>query len=122
MICRPKVGEVVKDPARQDIKGFQVVIYLAKAGPAFPELEMRTCEAYALTFGWEVALTVVDDEMEKPPQERSRLVAVLRTIKGGGAGAMLIPSRATLSPIDGEFDEFARQIEKAGGFVQVTRR
>ncbi|MBV6702385.1 hypothetical protein KV557_35680 [Kitasatospora aureofaciens] len=104
------------------IKRFQVVIYLAKVGPGFPELEMRSCEDYALTFGWEVALTVVDDEVEKPPEQRPLLLAALQTIKDRGAGAILIPSRAAVSPIDGEFDEFAGQVERAGGFIQAARR
>ncbi|MEV8328363.1 hypothetical protein [Kitasatospora sp. NPDC056731] len=121
-ICRPKAGEVVKDLTGTGIKRFQVVIYLAKASPAFPELEMRSCEEYALAFGWTVALTVVDDEMEKPPDQRPLLLAALQTIQNLGAGAILIPSRATVSPIDGEFDEFSRRVEKVGGFIQVTRR
>ncbi|MER7848160.1 hypothetical protein ABTZ03_29930 [Kitasatospora sp. NPDC096077] len=61
-------------------------------------------------------------ETGKPPQERHLLLAVLRTVRGRGAKAVLVPSRATISPIDGEFDEFAGEIEKAGGFIQVTRR
>ncbi|MFJ8471525.1 hypothetical protein [Kitasatospora sp. NPDC094011] len=121
-ICQPTVGEVVKEHERRDAKGLQVVIYLAKAGSAFPELEMRSCEQYALAFGWNVTLTVVDDEMGKPPQERPLLLAVLQAVRGRGAEAVLVPSRATISPIDGEFDEFAGEIEKAGGFIQVTRR
>ncbi|MFE5583723.1 hypothetical protein [Kitasatospora sp. NPDC056531] len=101
---------------------FQVVIYLAKTSPAFPELEMRSCEEYALAYDWEVSLTVLDDEMEKPPEQRPLLLAALQTIKDRSAGAILIPSKATVSPIDGEFDEFAAQVEKAGGFLQVACR
>ncbi|MER8100421.1 hypothetical protein [Kitasatospora sp. NPDC094016] len=79
-------------------------------------------EEYALTSGWTVALTVVDDEMEKPPERRPMFLAGLQMIKGNGAGAILIPSGAAVSPIEGEFDEFSRRVEKAGGFIQVTRR
>ncbi|MFJ4190496.1 hypothetical protein [Kitasatospora sp. NPDC089509] len=121
-ICQSKVGEVGQERAHQDINGLQVVIYLARTGAAFPELEMRSCEQYALAFGWNVTLTVVDDETGKPPQERHLLLAVLQAVRGRGAEAVLVPSRATISPIDGEFDEFAGEIEKAGGFIQVTRR
>jgi hypothetical protein len=98
------------------------VIYLDKTGPAFPELEMRSCEEYALTHNWDVTLTVVDDETEKPPEQRPLLLAALQTIKDKGAEAILVPSKTAVSPIDGEFDEFAGQVEKAGGFVQVARR
>lgn len=106
----------------EDPKRFSVVIYLARTGVAFPELEMRSCEDYALAFGWEVSLTVVDDESEKCPEQRPLLLAALQTIRDRSAGAILIASQATVSPIDGEYNDFARQVEKAGGFVQVTRR
>lgn len=117
MLHRARVEEVPKDTER-----FTVVIYLAKTTVAFPELEMRSCEEYALAFGWQVSLTVVDDEMEKCPEQRPLLLAALQTVKDKSAGAILIASQATISPIDGEYHAFARQVEKAGGFVQVTRR
>ncbi|MFD8749567.1 hypothetical protein ACFV0O_01070 [Kitasatospora sp. NPDC059577] len=104
------------------IERFPVVIYLAKRSVAFPEVEMRSCEDYALAFGWEVSLTVVDDETDKCPEQRPLLLAALQTITDRTAGAILIASKATVSPLDGEFDAFARQVGKAGGFVQVTRR
>ncbi|MET9181855.1 hypothetical protein ABZX88_27035 [Kitasatospora aureofaciens] len=101
---------------------FQVVIYLDKPSPAFPELEMRSCEAYALAHHWDVTLTVLDDETEKPPGQRPLLLAALQTIKDKTAGAILVPSKAAISPIGGEFDEFVAQVEKAGGFLQVACR
>ncbi|MFJ9842356.1 hypothetical protein ACIRYZ_18090 [Kitasatospora sp. NPDC101155] len=115
----PRLCEVGTAPTTER---FQVVIYLAKTSPAFPELEMRSCEEYALTHNWDVTLTVVDDETEKPLEQRPLLLAALQTIKDKGAEAILIPSKTAVSPIDGEFDEFASQVEKAGGFVQVARR
>ncbi|MFG2905192.1 hypothetical protein ACGF13_09040 [Kitasatospora sp. NPDC048286] len=108
--------------APKDTERFTVVIYLAKTSVAFPELEMRSCEDYALAFGWRVSVTIVDDELEKCPEQRPLLQAALQTIKDKSAGAILIASQATVSPIDGEYREFARQVERAGGFVQVTRR
>ncbi|MFJ9774101.1 hypothetical protein ACIRVF_23145 [Kitasatospora sp. NPDC101157] len=101
---------------------FQVVIYPAKPTSAFPELEMRTCENYALAHHWDVALTVLDDETDKPPEQRPLLLAALQTISDRTAGAILTPSRTAISPIGGEFDEFAAQVEKAGGFLQVAPR
>lgn len=101
---------------------FQVVIYLAKPTPVFPELEMRSCEQYALLHRWGVTLTVLDDETEKPPDRRPLLLAALKTITDRTAGAILTPSRAAISPIDGEFDDFAAEVEKAGGFLQVVHR
>ncbi|MFD8083047.1 hypothetical protein ACFV4F_15295 [Kitasatospora sp. NPDC059722] len=100
----------------------QAVIYLAKIGPAFPELEMRSCEEYALAFNWGVCLTVIDDNLNAPPDSRPQLQIALQRIRSARSGALLVPSRATISPIDGEFHEFSRQVEKAGGFVQVSRR
>ncbi|MEV7023365.1 hypothetical protein [Kitasatospora sp. NPDC093558] len=100
----------------------QAVIYLAKVGPTFPELEMRSCEEYALAFNWGVCLTIIDDDLNTPPDSRPKLQIALQRIRTARSGALLIPSNATISPIDGEFHEFSRQVEKAGGFVQVARR
>ncbi len=120
---RPQVGPRVEGiPEAKAVERFPVVIYLAKAGPDFPEVEMRRCEEYALAFGWEVTLTVVDDEVEKAPERRPLLLAALQTVRDSTAGAILVASKAAVSPIDGEYEEFARQVERAGGFVQVTRR
>ncbi|MER7671101.1 hypothetical protein ABTY61_21920 [Kitasatospora sp. NPDC096128] len=109
-------------PRLRPTERFQVVIYLAKPTADFPELEMRSCEAYAIAHRWDVTLTVLDDETEKPPEQRPLLLAALQTITDRTAGAILLPSRAAISPIDGEFDDFAAQVEKAGGFLQVARR
>ncbi|MQS10927.1 hypothetical protein F7Q99_01180 [Streptomyces kaniharaensis] len=111
-----------KPELSSSIQSFQAVIYLPRIGPTFPELEMRSCEDYALAFGWGISLTVVDDDMETPPDRRAKLQVALRRIKDKQASAILVPSKATISPIDGEYHEFARQVEKAGGFVQVTRQ
>ncbi|MFJ9609013.1 hypothetical protein ACIRS1_22005 [Kitasatospora sp. NPDC101176] len=108
--------------AREGIERFRVVIYLAKSTAAFPELEMRSCEDHALAFGWEVSLTFVDDETDRCPEQRPLLLAALQTVRDDSAGAILVPSRAAVSPIDGEYDDFSALVEKAGGFVQVARR
>ncbi|MBV6701260.1 hypothetical protein KV557_29820 [Kitasatospora aureofaciens] len=118
----PKPPQTLHAPEVEVIERLQVVIYLSKTTSAFPELEMRSCEEYALTFGWDVSLTVVDDDMETPPDRRPKLQVALQRLKDKQAGAILVPSRATISPIDGEYDEFARQVEKAGGFLQVAPR
>ncbi|MEU8511666.1 hypothetical protein AB0C76_08780 [Kitasatospora sp. NPDC048722] len=104
------------------LERLQAVIYLAKTGPTFPELEMRSCEEYALAFNWGVRLTVIDDDLNAPPDSRPNLQIALQHIRAARSGALLVPSKATISPIDGEFHEFSRQVEKAGGFVQVSRR
>lgn len=101
----------------------QVVIYLAKTNSRFPERELRMCEAYAHTFRWDVSLIVVDDEVDaKGPEHRPMLQAALQRLLDNQAGAILIPSKATISPIDGEFNEFAERVEKASGFIQVATR
>ncbi|MFG2847283.1 hypothetical protein ACGF12_29530 [Kitasatospora sp. NPDC048296] len=101
----------------------QVVIYLAKTGSTFPEREMRSCESYALAFNWDVSLIVVDDAADTTaPDRRPMLQAALQRVRSKHSGAILVPSKSTISPIIGEFDEFSRQVEKAGGFLQVTHR
>ncbi|MER7752516.1 hypothetical protein [Kitasatospora sp. NPDC097643] len=118
----PQPPQTLHTPRVEVAERFQVVIYLAQNSPAFPELDMHTCESYALAFGWGVSLTVIDSDTETPPERRPKLQTALQRIADDHAGAILVPSKATISPIDGEYDEFARQVEKAGGFLQVTRR
>ncbi|WP_052707697.1 hypothetical protein [Streptomyces rubellomurinus] len=102
---------------------FQAVVYLARAGSTFPERELRACESYALAFHWNVALIVVDDSIHTTaPERRPMLQAALHRIRTRDADAILVPARSAISPIVGEFDEFSRQVEKAGGFVQVATR
>ncbi|MDH6708879.1 hypothetical protein P3T27_005625 [Kitasatospora sp. MAA19] len=101
----------------------QVVIYLAKTDSDFPERELRMCEAYAHAFRWDVALIVVDDEVDAPgPERRPMLQAALQRLLDNRAGAILVPSKAAISPIEGEFNEFAERVEKASGFIQVATR
>ncbi|MFF2075930.1 hypothetical protein ACFVXG_14370 [Kitasatospora sp. NPDC058162] len=103
------------------LQRLQVVIYLAKTNSAFPERELNSCEAYARAFNWGISLIVVDDEANvRAPEYRPMLQAAFRQVLDGQAGAILIPSKATISPIDGEFNEFAQRVEKAAGFIQVA--
>ncbi|MEV7599777.1 hypothetical protein AB0O91_20580 [Kitasatospora sp. NPDC089797] len=109
--------------APETLQRLQVVIYLAKRDSAFPERELALCEAYAAAFGWDISLIVVDDEADtKGPEYRPMLQAALRQITDRQAGAILVPAKATISPIDGEFNEFAERVEKASGFIQVATR
>ncbi|MFD7452695.1 hypothetical protein [Kitasatospora sp. NPDC059827] len=102
-------------------RNFQVVTYLAKANSLFPEQELRRCENYARAFNWGISLIVVDDEANvRAPEFRPMLQAAFRQVLDRQAGAILVPSKATISPIDGEFNEFAQRVEKAAGFIQVA--
>ncbi|MEU9079636.1 hypothetical protein [Kitasatospora sp. NPDC048538] len=101
----------------------QVVMYLAKTDAGFPERELRVCERYAAAFDWGVSLIVVDDEVDvRGPEHRPMLRAALQRLLDREAGAILVPTKATISPIDGEFNEFAERVEKASGFIQVATR
>ncbi|MER7674973.1 hypothetical protein ABTY61_41900 [Kitasatospora sp. NPDC096128] len=101
----------------------QVVIYLAKVDSAFPERDLSTCESYAHAFNWGISLIVVDDQVDvRGPGHRPMLQAAFRQITDRQAGAILVPSKATISPIEGEFNEFAERVEKASGFIQVATR
>ncbi|MGW2378348.1 MULTISPECIES: recombinase family protein [Kitasatospora] len=107
----------------QAVERLQVVAYLARTDSAFPERELRMCEAYALTFNWDISLIVVDDEADaKGPEHRPMLRAALQRVIDQRAGAILVPTKATISPIDGEFNEFAERVEKASGFIQIATR
>ncbi|MER7846240.1 recombinase family protein [Kitasatospora sp. NPDC096077] len=118
----PTPPPAVNTPALESPPRLQVVIYLAKTGTGFPELQMRSCEEYADAHRWEVCLTVLDDELGRSPDRRPILQAALDRIRSGTAGAILVPSKVTISPMDGEFDDFSHEVERAGGFIQVASR
>ncbi|MFJ3218884.1 hypothetical protein ACIPLC_23535 [Kitasatospora sp. NPDC086801] len=110
-------------PPTTPTRNFQVVTYLAKTDSGFPERELRRCEAYAHAFNWDIALIVVDDEVDaKGPDHRPLLRAALQRLLDNRAGAILVPSKSAISPIEGEFNEFAERVEKASGFIQVAIR
>ncbi|MFE6051570.1 hypothetical protein ACFQ6N_12470 [Kitasatospora sp. NPDC056446] len=105
------------------IPRFQVVLYLARTGSDFPESDLRRCEAYAGAFDWGIDLIVLDDETtRRGPDDRPMLRAALRRVLDRQAGAILVPSKASISPIEGEFNDFAKRVEKASGFIQVATR
>ncbi|MBO1419774.1 hypothetical protein [Streptomyces sp. FH025] len=100
---------------------FQGVLYLAGNSRAFPGRELNLCESCAKAFNWAVALIVVDDEATtKGPEHRPVLQAALQRLRDSRAGAILVPNRSTISPIDGEFHEFAERVEKACAVIQVA--
>ncbi|MEU9047083.1 MULTISPECIES: hypothetical protein [unclassified Kitasatospora] len=102
---------------------FRVVMYLARSGSGFPEHELSVCEAYAGAFNWGIDLIVVDDEVNrKGPEHRPMLRAALQRVLDRQAGAILVPHKAAISPIEGEFDDFSKRVEKASGFIQVATR
>ncbi|MER7771793.1 hypothetical protein [Kitasatospora sp. NPDC096140] len=102
---------------------FQVVLYLTKANSSFPERELRACEDYAKAFNWGIDLIVVDDEAAtKGPDHRPMLRAALQRVLDRQAGAILVPSKSAISPIEGEFADFSKRVEKASGFIQVATR
>ncbi|MEV7770040.1 hypothetical protein [Kitasatospora sp. NPDC086791] len=105
------------------VPAFRAVLYLAKNDSGFPERELSACEAYAKAFDWGIDLIVVDDETSrKGPECRPMLRAALQRVLDRQAGAILVPSRAAISPIEGEFNDFSKRVEKASGFIQVATR
>ena len=54
-----------------------------------------------------------------PPQRRDGLGQAVERIKSGEAGAVLTAWRSMISSVPQEYDEIAREIEKAGGFLHV---
>lgn len=104
-------------------RNLQAVIYLAKSDSAFPERELRMCESYAKAFKWDVSLIVVDDEADRrEPDSRPMLRAALQRVRDRRAEVILIPHKSTISPIEGEFNDFSHRVEKAAGFIQVATR
>ncbi|MFF9573437.1 recombinase family protein [Streptomyces sp. NPDC014685] len=101
---------------------FHCVIYLCGASRTNIAGPRQECTEYAEAFGWEI--TNVIEEIEEcagllPPQERNGLGQAVECIKSGEAGAVLTAWRSMISPVPQEYDEVAREIEKAGGFLHV---
>ncbi len=112
-------GEADVPAEAAEIERFRCVIYLCGAPHTNIVGPREECTAYAEAFGWEIT-DVIEERMGLlQPQGRDGLGQAVERIKSGEAGAVLTAWRSMISSIPQEYDEVAREIEKAGGFLHV---
>ncbi|MFI0261394.1 hypothetical protein ACH4OW_20430 [Streptomyces sp. NPDC017056] len=104
------------------VERFRCVIYLCGAPSTDMDGPREECEGYAEMFGWEVVAVVEERQGLLSPTGRPGLLRAVGRIACGEAGALLTPLRTMISPLSREYDEVAREIEKAGGFLHVMDR
>ncbi|MGP3953743.1 hypothetical protein [Streptomyces sp. 7N604] len=112
-------GEVDVPAEAAKIERFRCVIYLCGAPNANIGAPRTECTEYAEAFGWEITGVIEDHEGLLPPDGREGLRQAIDRIKSGEAGAVLTAWRSMISPVPQEYDEIAREIESAGGFLHV---
>ncbi|WP_369358376.1 recombinase family protein [Streptomyces sp. cg2] len=99
---------------------FRCVIYLYATPDADNTARRTDCTEYADAFCWEIADVIEDDDAETlSPGDRSGLRQAIGHIKSGAAGAVVTACRSMISPVTQEYDQVARDIEQAGGFLHV---
>lgn len=113
----PGQADVPAEAAK--IERFRCVIYLCGAPSTNIAGPREECTEYAEAFGWEITGVVEERVGLLPPQGRDGLGQAVELIKRGEAGAVLTAWRSMISPVSQEYDEVAREIEKAGGFLHV---
>lgn len=107
-------------PARAArIERFRCVIYLCGAARTDMAAPRKECTEYAEAFGWEIADVIEEYAGLLPPHGRPGLGRAVEYVNSRAAGAVLTAWRAMISPVAQEYDEVARAIERAGGFLHV---
>ncbi|MCP9958473.1 MULTISPECIES: recombinase family protein [Streptomyces] len=113
----PGEADVPAEAAR--VERFRCVIYLCGAPSTDITAPRRECAEYAEAFGWEVTGVIEEHAGLLPPHGRDGLGRAVEHIRSGEAGAVLTAWRSMISSVPQEYDEVAREIEKAGGFLHV---
>ncbi|MET8830576.1 recombinase family protein [Streptomyces sp. NPDC004610] len=98
---------------------FRCVIYLCGASRTDIAAPREECTEYAEAFGWVITEVIEERAGLLPPHGRDGLRQAVEQIRQGSAGAVLTAWRAMISPVAQEYDEVAREIESAGGFLHV---
>ncbi|WP_228449695.1 recombinase family protein [Streptomyces alkaliterrae] len=101
------------------VERFRCVIYLCGAPDTSITAPRQECTEYADAFGWEITDVIEERAGLLSPHGRDGLGRAVEHIKSGEAGAVLTAWRSMISSVPQEYDEVAREIEKAGGFLHV---
>ncbi|MFF9900584.1 recombinase family protein [Streptomyces longispororuber] len=113
----PGEADVPERSART--RRFRCVVYLCGAPRTDLAAPRKECVEYAEAFGWEIVEVVEDRAGLLPPSGRGGLARALARVADRDAGAVLTAWRSMVSPVVQEYDEVAREVEKAGGFLHV---
>ncbi|MFH9075091.1 hypothetical protein [Streptomyces alboflavus] len=113
----PGAADVPARAAR--IERFRCVIYLCGAAHTDMTAPRAECTEYAEAFGWEITDVIEEHAGLLPPHGRPGLGRAVACVNSRTAGAVLTAWRSMISPVAQEFDEVAREIERAGGFLHV---
>lgn len=114
---RPGEADVPAEAAK--VERFRCVIYLCGAPNTDITAPCQECTEYAEAFGWEITGVIEERAGLLSPHGRDGLGRAVEHIKSGEAGAVLTAWRSMISSVPQEYDEVAREIEKAGGFLHV---
>ncbi|MFD8545110.1 hypothetical protein [Streptomyces sp. NPDC059649] len=101
------------------IERFRCVIYLCSVPHANIAELREECTEYAEAFCWEITAVIEDREGSLAPEGRDGLRQAIDLIKSGQAGAVVTAWRSMISPAAQEYDQVAREVEKAGGFLHA---
>ncbi|MCQ8192168.1 hypothetical protein [Streptomyces rugosispiralis] len=112
-------GEAAVPAEAAKIERFRCVLYLCGAPNTNIAGPRQECTEYAEAFGWEITDVIEERVGLLPPQGRDGLRQAVECIKSDEAGAVLTAWRSMISSVPQEYDEVAREIEKAGGFLHV---
>ncbi|WP_051823842.1 recombinase family protein [Streptomyces sp. NRRL S-1448] len=112
-------GAIALPAKAAKIERFRCVIYLCGApGDNLAELR-EECTEYAEAFCWGITAVIEDREGPSAPEGRDGLRQAIDLIKSGQAGAVVTAWRSMISPTVQEYDQVAREVERAGGFLHV---
>ncbi|WP_320773182.1 hypothetical protein [Streptomyces sp. CRN 30] len=101
------------------VERFRCVIYLCGALRTELTGPRTECTGYAEAFGWEITDVIEERAGLLPPRGRDGLDRAVGYITSGTAGAVLTSCRSMISAVAQEYDDMAREIERAGGFLHV---
>jgi hypothetical protein len=113
----PDAADLPAEAAK--IKRFRCVIYLR--GVLDTNIaQLRTeCTDYAEAFCWEIVAVIEEHAGTPLPVGRDGLKRAMEHITSGEATAVVTARRSMISPVVQEYDQVAREIEQAGGFLHV---
>ncbi len=98
---------------------FRCLIYLYR-DPDIDIAELRKeCTEYAEAFCWEITAVIEEDAEGLSPGARTGLARAVDHIRSGEASAVVTARRSMISPVTREYEQFAHDIEKVGGFLHV---
>ncbi|MEU4796139.1 hypothetical protein [Streptomyces sp. NPDC023327] len=98
---------------------FRCVIHLCGAPTTDITTSRQECAEYAGMFGWHSTEVIEERVGLLPPHGRDGLERAVERVRSGDAGAVLTAWRSMISSVPQEYDEVAREIERAEGFLHV---